>query len=93
MPILDEPASPKSSDAAAERALAAVEALLKAASVPYTSKTVRGYVGSMIVAYAKEQQCDAIVMGTRGMGSTEQLLGSVARQVIQLAEVPVTLVK
>jgi nucleotide-binding universal stress UspA family protein len=32
-------------------------------------------------------------MGTRGMGSTGELLGSVARQVVSLAEVPVTLVK
>ena len=34
-----------------------------------------------------------IVMGTRGMGSTEALLGSIARQVVQLSDVPVTLVK
>jgi nucleotide-binding universal stress UspA family protein len=32
-------------------------------------------------------------MGTRGLGSTGELLGSVARQVITLADVPVTLVK
>jgi nucleotide-binding universal stress UspA family protein len=32
-------------------------------------------------------------MGTRGMGSTNELLGSVAREVVNLADVPVTLVK
>ena len=34
-----------------------------------------------------------VIMGTRGMGSTEQPLRSIARQVIQLADLPVTLVK
>lgn len=93
VPILDESASRDSPDVAAEEAMASAKALLDAASVPYTSEIVRGYVGAMIVAYAREHGCDGIVMGTRGMGSTEHLLGSIARQVVQLAEVPVTLVK
>jgi nucleotide-binding universal stress UspA family protein len=33
------------------------------------------------------------VIGTRGMGTTHAILGSIARQVIHLADVPVTLVK
>lgn len=47
-----------------------------------------------IVACAVEHGCDAIVMGTRGMGAVSGLvLGSVANQVVHLAAVPVTLVK
>jgi nucleotide-binding universal stress UspA family protein len=73
--------------------LAAAKTLLDAAAVPCTSEIASGYVGLTIVAYARERGCDGIVMGTRGVGSTEQLLGSIARQVVQLADMPVTLVK
>ena len=73
--------------------LAAARALLDQAGVPYRTETRKGYVASAIVECAKANNCDAIVMGTRGLGSTGELLGSVARQVITLSEVPVTLVK
>lgn len=47
-----------------------------------------------IAGCAAEQGCDAIVMGTRGMGAVAGLvLGSVAQKVVHLAPVPVTLVK
>lgn len=47
-----------------------------------------------ITSCAAEQGCDAIVMGTRGMGTMAGLLlGSVATKVVHLAQVPVTLVK
>lgn len=47
-----------------------------------------------IIKYAVSEGSDEIVMGTRGRGSIAQvLLGSVAAKVIQLAAVPVTLVK
>jgi nucleotide-binding universal stress UspA family protein len=80
-------------EAKPEEVLLSAGAVLEAADVPYTSEIVEGYVGAMIVAQAKQHGCDGIVMGTRGMGSTDKLLGSIARQVIQFAEVPVTLVK
>ena len=78
---------------AAEQALRHAKELLAAASVPHVSRIARGYIGSTIATYAKVNGCDAIVMGTRGMGSSQSLLGSIARQVVQFAEVPVTLVK
>ncbi len=53
-----------------------------------------GAAADVVVAYAAEQGCDAIVMGTRGMGAVAGLvMGSVAQKVVQLASVPVTLVK
>jgi nucleotide-binding universal stress UspA family protein len=73
--------------------VAAAKAMLDQAGVPYSSASRTGYVASAIVECAKAINCDAIVMGTRGLGSTNEVLGSVARQVITLAEVPVTLVK
>ena len=84
---VDEP------EVAAEQALRYAKGLLDAASVPHVSRIARGYVGSTIATYAKVHRCDAIVMGTRGMGSSESILGSIARQVVQFSEVPVTLVK
>jgi nucleotide-binding universal stress UspA family protein len=73
--------------------LAAAMAMLDEAGVPYATQSRTGYVASSIVDCAKAINCDVIVMGTRGLGSTGELLGSVARQVIALAGVPVTLVK
>jgi nucleotide-binding universal stress UspA family protein len=69
--------------------------LLDRAGVPYTSELRQGgrYVPGAIARYAEETDCTAIVMGTHGMGSSGQLLGSIARQVVSHAEVPVTLVK
>lgn len=61
------------------------------ACVPYVSI---GAVAEEINAYATRYGCDAIVMGTRGMGVVAGLvLGSVAQRVVHLATVPVTLVK
>ena len=38
--------------------------------------------------------CDAIVMGTRGLGTVQTLLlGSTALKVLHLVDVPVTLIK
>ena len=79
---------PAREDDAFERA----RALLDAASIPYVRANRQGYVAAEIIAYARAHHCQAIVMGTRGMGSTEDLLGSIARQVIRLADVPITLV-
>ncbi len=76
-----------------DRALASAKATLVRVGVPCTSEVREGYVPSAIVQCAESMKCDGIVMGTRGMGSTVEVLGSIARQVINLAELPVTLVK
>ena len=53
-----------------------------------------GRAGDEIAACAAAHGCDAIVMGTRGMGAAASLLlGSVATRVVQVAPLPVTLVK
>ena len=87
------PAGGKSAAVEPDGALGPAKAMLDAAGVPHSSHVASGFVGSTVVAYAREQGCASIVMGTRGMGSTEEFLGSIARQVVLLAEVPVTLVK
>src|SRR5271157_1268532 len=53
-----------------------------------------GPVAETINRVARESQADQIVMGTRGLGRLRGLiLGSVATQVVHLADIPVTLVK
>ena len=75
-------------------ALQAARDRLDQANVPYTFHISVGDPAEVIVQFAREQLCDHIVMGTRGMGKfASLLLGSVASKVIQLAEIPVMLIK
>jgi nucleotide-binding universal stress UspA family protein len=77
-----------------ETLLAAAEAVLKEAGVPYTKDVLVGHLGQVIADHADALGCDGIVMGTRGSGALGGLLlGSVATKVIHSANVPVTLVK
>jgi nucleotide-binding universal stress UspA family protein len=75
------------------RVLESAAAILARAGVPCSSDVRSGYVPAVIVQCAKLTNCDGIVMGTRGMGSSDEVLGSIARQVINFSNLPVTLVK
>ncbi|HEX6137189.1 MAG TPA: universal stress protein [Casimicrobiaceae bacterium] len=86
-------ADPEQAFEAGMRALRSAQSLLEQAGFGCTSEVRNGYVPAVIVENAKQLHCDAIVMGTRGMGSTADLIGSIARQVISLSELPVMLVK
>lgn len=75
-------------------ALQSARAILDAAGVRYTPRVLIGPVAETIAKTALEQNCDGIVMGTRGLGAVAgMLLGSVTSKVIHLADVPVTLIK
>ena len=75
-------------------ALADARAILDAAGISYTHHAAVGHVAQTIAAYAKEKSFDQIVLGSHGRGAlTHLLLGSVATDVLRIAEVPVTLVK
>lgn len=53
-----------------------------------------GQIAESICQLADEEQCDAIIMGTRGLGSIKNImLGSVSTKVISLCDVPITLIK
>lgn len=70
----------------------AARTLLDAAGIPYRLHIAMGYPAETIVRYARECGCEAIHMGTRGLGAIEGLLlGSVAYKVAHLSPVPVTL--
>jgi len=92
-PDKDPLIGPDEESADGKLALSSARALLDRAEMPYGSAVRTGFVPSTIIQYARTMDCNGIVMGTRGMGTTEALLGSIARQVIYLADVPVTLVK
>ena len=75
-------------------ALAEARKRFDAAGVAYTPSVLLGAVAETLVAHAREQACDSIIMGTRGESTLRELLvGSVAHDVIRLADRPVTLVK
>lgn len=67
--------------------------ILARAGIPFRRYVRLGPVAQNIIGMAQENNCDAIVMGTRGMGAVPGLmLGSIAMKVVQSAEIPVTLV-
>ena len=49
--------------------------------------------GDQIVAYATQNKCDLIVMGSRGLGALRGMLGSVSNFVLRNASAPVLIVK
>ncbi|MCI3922240.1 universal stress protein [Paenibacillus sp. TRM 82003] len=79
-----------------ERADAIVrEATEKTAHLARASVTLlQGYPPSAILQYALEEQCDLIIMGSRGLGTiTEFVLGSVSHNIVQHAKLPVLVMK
>ncbi|MGE0360267.1 MAG: universal stress protein [Vicinamibacterales bacterium] len=91
---------PGSSEAARWQAAASVAVLepaattLRTAGAAVSTHARVGEVATTIADVSRDLRCDAIVMGTRGLGAVRSLLlGSTATKVIQLADVPVTLVK
>lgn len=77
-----------------EAALLKARERLSGTGIPHRAETRIGAAGETISNYAQETSCDEIVMGTRGLGRLSGLiLGSVANQVLHLAEVPLTLIK
>ena len=68
--------------------------VLHAAGVLFTPLVEIGSAAETIVRVAVEQGCDGIVMGSRGLGAVSSvLLGSVTSRVLDISELPVTLVK
>lgn len=78
----------------ADRVLQPARDALDRAGVPHQSGYRVGGAGSEIAAHAREKGCDAVIMGTRGMGPIPNVvIGSVATRVVNLVDVPVVLIK
>lgn len=67
---------------------------LQAAGIEHSCHTVMGEVVTELVKAARQYECSAVVMGTRGMSNLGNLvMGSVATRVVHEVPVPVLLVK
>jgi nucleotide-binding universal stress UspA family protein len=68
--------------------------LLERARIPCERRMLVGAPAESIVKLARTRRCSQIVLGRRGLGAVARVvLGSVSLKVLQLAGVPVTLVK
>jgi nucleotide-binding universal stress UspA family protein len=68
--------------------------LLAGATFDHTVEMLEGDPAEIIAHRAQELGCDAIIMGSRGMGRIANLvMGSVATKVVHLSPLPVTLIK
>jgi nucleotide-binding universal stress UspA family protein len=77
-----------------EEAIRSAKSLLAAAGLPFRSALRVGSAADKILKVAEDERCDHIVMGALGRGAPGGLLlGSVAMKILQLADVPVTVVK
>lgn len=77
-----------------DKALAPARALLEQEGVGFQSHLFVGDAAEIVTRFAKEQGCDEIVIGTRGLtGLSGLLMGSVATKVVHHATMPVVLVK
>lgn len=74
--------------------LTAAQDLLSKSGLAYKTEVRVGRVADVVQAYVTENNCDHIVMGTRGLGAVPGLLlGSAATKILHITHVPVTLIK
>ena len=79
---------------AARQALQDAAIACRAAGVDYVTRSEQGPVAATIYRVAHEENVAHIIMRTRGLGGIRGLiLGSVATQLLNVVDVPVTLVK
>lgn len=67
--------------------------LADVAGLPYVETVVVGDVVPALLELLEEEGCDAVIMGSHGMGLVRSALGSVSRGMLEHAPVPVTFVK
>jgi nucleotide-binding universal stress UspA family protein len=73
--------------------LAEAEALLDAAGQSYESEVAGGDPGHVLVDLIENYGCDAVVMGSLGVGGRSTALGPVALALLHHSPVPVTVVR
>ena len=82
------PASQDELDAKAEKILRATVGLVPS-DIPVRTVVRRGKPGPAIVAHAREESYDAILVGARGVGRVGAIIGSVSAYVLSHADVDV----
>lgn len=77
-----------------EANLAPAKRKLDAAGLKYEARVLVGQVAESLVKHAKDQRCDLICIGSRGLSELgKALLGSTATKVLHISDIPVLLVK
>lgn len=77
-----------------ERVMAPYVEMLRQGGVSFTELAVEEPAGSMIPKVAENENCDMIIVGSRGKSEIEGLIiGSVTHKVLHLAKCPVLVVK
>lgn len=80
--------------ASAAAILDPARATLTGAGLTVETHALSGDIAPTIAQAVRQFGCDAVVMGTRGLGPVQTLLlGSTTLKVIHLVDVPVTLIK
>lgn len=78
----------------AEETMKHYRSKLDAAKIDHKEMVIGGRVGEIIVNVAKDEDCDLIVMGSRGKSDLEGLvLGSETHKVLHTTHLPVLVVK
>ncbi len=81
-------------DTKGEQVLAEAKTKAAAAGVHFEAILARGDVANTILATASDKQCDAIVLGTRGLTGLKRLMaGSIANAVAAKSALPVLIAK
>ncbi|WP_029898520.1 universal stress protein [Desulfohalovibrio reitneri] len=74
--------------------LAPFREMLEDSGIEYQDKVIGGPTASVIVEVAEAEECDLVIMGTRGKSNLEGLvLGSVTHRVLQTSPCPVLVVR
>ena len=77
-----------------EKLIAPAVAKAKSAGLKASSEVLTGDIAQSVAGCAERTGCDAIVVGTRGMGALGNLvMGSVATKIVHATKLPVILVK
>ncbi|MFY9328460.1 MAG: universal stress protein [Georgfuchsia sp.] len=78
----------------ARHAMKSAQEILRSAEIPFHTHFSEGDVARALVQLADKLGCDAIVMGTRGLGAVSNIaLGSVTSKLLHLTHLPVVCVK
>jgi len=84
----------KLTGAAGASALEGAEALCVGAGIQFDREISAGDPAPTLVEIARRLDCGAIILGARGLGALRgAFLGSVSQAVLQIASIPVTVVK
>ncbi|MBP2639375.1 MAG: uspA [Firmicutes bacterium] len=70
-----------------------VKLLGQAQKIKMNTVILEGDVATELIDYAKKEEMDMIIAGTRGHGTLDILLGSVTMKLVSLAPMPVMVVK